>query len=162
MFNVILDSGIFPDQWREGIIIPLHKKGDKNDANNYRGITLLSCLSKIFTSILNSIIVSFCEENNGISDAQFGFKKGSSTTGAIFALNTLVEHFLNNNKRLYVRSIDLKKCFDSIYRNALWFKLHNSGIQGKVLRIIKNMYNDVKSCIKYCNSYSDFFEYSIG
>ena len=151
MFNVILDSGIFPDQWREGIIIPLHKKGDKNDANNYRSITLLSCLSKIFTSILNSRVVSFCEENNGISDAQFGFKKGSSTTDAIFALNTLIEHYLNNNKRLYVGFIDLKKYFDSIYRNALWFKLHNSGIQGKVLRITKNMYNDVLSLVRVLN-----------
>ena len=162
IFNKILDSGIFPDQWRDGIIIPIHKKGDKNDVNNYRGVTLLSCFSKLFTSVLNNRITSFCEKHKGISDAQFGFKKGCSTVDAIFSLNTLIEHYINHNKRLYVGFIDLKKCFDSIYRNALWLKLYRSGIQGKVLRIIKNMYDVVKSCVKHCNSYSDFFQYSIG
>jgi hypothetical protein len=106
--------------------------------------------------------VTFCEENQSISDAQFGFKKGCSTTDAIFALNTIIEHYLNHNNRLYVSFIDLQKCFDSVYRNALWLKLFKSGVQGKVLRIIKNMYQVVKSCVKHCNSFSDFFELSVG
>ena len=55
LFNAIINSGYFPEQWTEGTIILLHKKGDKKCANNYRGITLLSCLSKIFTSVLNII-----------------------------------------------------------------------------------------------------------
>ena len=54
------------------------------------------------------------------------------------------------------------KCFDSIYRNALWLKMYKSGIQGKLLRIIRDMYNKVKSCVKSCNTYSDFFEYAVG
>ena len=162
IFNAILNSGIFPNQWREGIIVPIHKKGDKDDVSNYRGISLLSCFSKIFTSVLNSRVVSFCEENQCISDAQFGFKKGSSTIDAIFALHTLIEHYLNHNSRFYVAFIDIKKCFDSIYRNALWLKLYRSGLQGKLLRIIKDMYNEVKSCVKHCNSFSDYFNYSIG
>ena len=58
--------------------------------------------------------------------------------------------------------IDLKKCFDSIYRNALWLKLYRQGIQGKLLRIIRNMYVNVKSCVKKCNSYSDYFCYALG
>jgi len=53
LFNSILNAGFFPDNWAEGIIIPLHKKGDKNDVNNYRGITLVSCLAKHFTTVLN-------------------------------------------------------------------------------------------------------------
>jgi len=162
IFNAILDSGYFPDQWREGIIVPLHKKGDKSDVGNYRGITLLSCLSKLFTSILNERIVAYCEKYNCISDAQFGFKKGHSTIDAIFSLHTIIQHYLNNKKRLYVAFIDLKKCFDSIYRNGLFFKLHKSGIDGKVLRIIKSMYENIKSCVKHCNNFSDFFEYAIG
>ena len=111
IFNIILDTGFFPDQWTEGIIIPLHKKGDKHDVNNYRGITLLSCLSKLFTTILNQRIVSYCDKYNIISDAQFGFRKGLSTTDAIFALHSLVQHYLYNNKRLYIAFVDLKKMF---------------------------------------------------
>ena len=117
----------------------------------------MSCfVLKLFTT------VTFCDSNTCISDAQFGFKKGGSTVDAIFALDTLIKHYQNNNKRMYVECIDLNKCFDSMYRNALWFKLFNSGIQGKVLQIIRNMYQSVTSCVKHCNSFSDYFEYSIG
>ena len=71
LFNTVLDSGCFPDVWSEGIVIPLFKKG---------------CLSKLFTTVLNKIISSYCDKYNTVSDAQFGFRKGSSTTDATFAL----------------------------------------------------------------------------
>lgn len=54
-----------------------------------------------------------------ISDAQFGFRKGFSTVGAVFALHSLIQHFLNNGTRFYCVFADLKKAFDSVYRNAL-------------------------------------------
>ena len=119
MFNHILDYGIFPEKWAEGIIVPLYKKGNVHDVNNYRGITLLSCLAKLFTSILNRRISSFCKQNHTISDAQFGFRKGQSTVDALFVLTNVVQKFINENKRLYCAFIDLKKCFDTIYRNGL-------------------------------------------
>jgi hypothetical protein len=113
IFKVTLESGVFQEKWKDGIIIPIYKKGDTNDVN--RGITLLSCLSKLFTSVLNNRIVSFCEINQEITDAQYGFKKDSSTIDAIFALYTLIEHYLNHNERLYVGFIDLKNCFETHY-----------------------------------------------
>jgi len=61
----------------------LHKKGDPNDVNNYRGITLVSSFSKMFTSILNKRVNDWVENNNIVSDAQFGFRKGRSTVDAI-------------------------------------------------------------------------------
>ena len=75
----------------------------------------------------------------------------------MFALLSAVQNYRSNNKRLYVAFVDLKKCFDSIYRNALWLKLFRAGIQGKMLRIIKCMYEKVKSCVKSCNTFSEFF-----
>lgn len=66
LFNVILGTGFFPVKWTEGIIIPLHKKGDVNNVFNYRGITLLSCFSKLFTSVLRNRIIDFCESNHVI------------------------------------------------------------------------------------------------
>lgn len=162
IFNAILSSGFFPEQWMEGIIIPLFKKNDPNDVNNYRGITLVSCMSKIFTSIINKRVVDWSEANNVVSDAQFGFRKGRSTIDAIFVLNALINKVLNNNDRLYCAFIDFKKAFDSVYRNGLWFKLNKLGISGKILRIIRDMYTKVKARVKVCNTYSDFFECAIG
>jgi len=94
--------------WSEGIVSPLFKTGDRKNVANYRGITLLSCLSKLFTNVINKRISSYCDKYNTVPDAQFGFRKGSSTTDATFALLSLVQHYLNNNKRLFVAFIDLK------------------------------------------------------
>ena len=133
-----------------------------SDVNNYRGITLVSCLSKLFTTVLNKRIELFCDNNNIISDAQFGFRKGRSTVDAIYALMSIVQKYLNENKRLYIVYVDMMKCFDSIYRNALWLKMYRCGIGGKLLRILKDMYQKVKSCVRSCSTYSDYFNYAVG
>ena len=77
-------------------------------------------------------------------------------------LDSLIQHFLKRNTRLYIVFVDLKRCLDTIYRNGLWFKLHRAGIQGKFLRIIGDMYSKVKSCVKQCSSYSEYFQYAVG
>jgi len=76
---------------------------------------------------------------------------------ASFILHSIVNRFLNENKRLYCTFVDLKQCFDSIYINGLWLKLYNMGLNGKLLRAIRSMYQAVKSCVKLCDNYSDFF-----
>ena len=53
----------------------------------------------------------------------------------------------------------MTKCFDTVYRNALLLKIYKAGIEGKLLRIIKHMYENVKSCVKHCASYSEYFNY---
>ena len=56
LFNVVLNSGIFPESWAKGLIVPVYKnKGDRSDPNNYRGITLISCVCKMFTSLISCI-----------------------------------------------------------------------------------------------------------
>ena len=77
LFNAILNSGNFPSQWSEGYIVPLFKKHDPSDVNNYRGITLVSCFSKIFTGVLNQRLTDWAENNDISSDSQFGFVEGA-------------------------------------------------------------------------------------
>ena len=78
--------------------------------------------------MLNNRVVTFCNSNTSISDAQFGFKKGCSTADAIFSLHTFIEHYLDNNKRLYVGFIDLKKA-SILFIETRYGLLFNSGIQ---------------------------------
>ena len=94
LFNVIFDSGNFQSIWTGGIIIPLFKKSHANDANNYRGITIISCLENIFTSVINNRLLKWSNENSIVTDAQFGFKPGYGTTDAIF-------HFTLLYRKLY-------------------------------------------------------------
>ena len=87
MFNIIFNSGHFPTSWSKGYIVPIFKKGDKNDTNNYRGITLTSNLGKLLTGILNLRVEKWFESNNLLSDSQFGFRKQCSTSDVIFILS---------------------------------------------------------------------------
>ena len=112
--------------------------------------------------MLTKGVENWFEENNCLTDAQFGFRKGTSTEDAIFVLYSLIENALFTKSRLPCAFIDLKKAFDSVNRNALWYKLFKMGLDGKILVIFKAMYSVVKSCIKHCDSLSDFFEISIG
>ena len=100
LFNKILNCGHFPAAWATGCIIPIFKKGDSNDPNNYRGITIVSCLGKLFTSILCNRIFEWNSENDVITDAQFGFKPGFSTIDAIFVLQSLINRTLKKKKEV--------------------------------------------------------------
>ena len=138
-------SGYFPESWSKGCIVPIYKKGDQNDTNNYRGITIVSCLGKLFTSVLNKRLLDWDKNYNIITDAQFGFRAGHSTIDAIFALQTLINKTLKKRGgRLYCCFIDYRKAFDLIDRSKLWCKLITQGIDGKLLRIIQSLYRNVK------------------
>ena len=73
-------TGQFPDSWTEGIIIPIHKQGNSSDPNNYRGITLNSCLGKLFSHVLNEKISKFIEHKSFIGREQAGFRKNHRTS----------------------------------------------------------------------------------
>ena len=123
----------------------------------------MSNCGKLFVSVLNNRENKWCEENCIITVAQFGFRKNFSTIDAVFALHSLILHFMNMNARLPCAFVDLKHAFDLVYRNALWYKLFNMGIDGNILQIFRSMYKTVKSCVRHGNNtYSDFFEISIG
>ena len=159
MFNVIFDSGNCPSIWTEGIIIPLFKKGHANDANNYRGITLISCLEKIFTSVINNRLLKWSNENSIVTDAQFGFKRGYGTTDAIFSLHTVISKVLSSKKKLYCCFVDYRKALN---RYKLLSKLARSGITGKLYGIIKSMYQNLKSSVKFQCQFSQFFDCNVG
>ena len=157
LFNNVFKSGYFPHSWSTGCIIPVFKKGNANDADNYRGITLVSCLGKLFTSVINERLLKFDQENDIITDAQFGFRKDMSTIDAAFILQFLINRTLKNKKRLYCCFVDYKKAFHFVNRQKLWYKMIQLGVNGNILAIIRSLYDNVKCCVKYNNEISDFF-----
>ena len=87
--------------WTIGLICPLYKKkGNPSNPNNYRGITLLSCLGKLFTAVLNERLTSYLEDNNMIGDEQAGFCNGHSTLDHIFVLHSLIDLYLSKKESL--------------------------------------------------------------
>ena len=91
LFNIILTSGTFPTTWGSNTLSPLHKTGDRNACDNYRGIAVGSNLSKLFCSILHNRISIFCEQNHIIPPNQIGYKKKTRTTDHILTLKNIIE-----------------------------------------------------------------------
>ena len=163
LFNLIFDTGILPDVWLLGNIKPIYKnKGNPLDPKNFRPITILSCLGKLFTSILNERLRKFSEEALLLNENQFGFRKSYSTTDSIFSLFSFFEILKTKKKKLFCAFVDFEKAFDTVWREALWYKLLLSKISGKMFNVILNMYKNVKSCVTYNNCKSDYFSCDIG
>ena len=100
LFNVILDSGLFPEQWSVGIIKPLYKKsGDRDSPDSYCGITILSCLGKLFSNLLNDRLTQFVNKNDIIGPEQAGFRSGFSTTDHMFCLKALIDIYFSKKKK---------------------------------------------------------------
>lgn len=163
LFNVILDSRLFPENWCLGSIIPLYKnKGSMDNPENYRGITILSCLGKLFTSVINKRLSIFTAESMAIGPEQAGFKKGHSTMDHVFVLKALIDLYLHKRKRMYCCFIDYKKAFDTVARAELWQKVLMCDINGKILTVIKNMYSKAKSYVSMNGKLSNTFPCNIG
>ena len=150
LFNKLFDNGFYPREWSESIILPLFKKGNVNDPNNYRGISLCNIASKLYSSIINNRIKFWIDSNDITGEFQAGFKSNYSTVDHIFTLLACVQKQFSNNKnrKLYVAFIDFQKAFDSINRKLLWPILIKNKIHGKLLNCIKSMYSDVKARIR--------------
>ena len=160
VFNLILKTGHVPYDWSIGLIVPIYKKkGSRLDPNNYRGITLLSCLGKLFTMCINVRLTKFVSDQGIIGEEQVAFREFYSTLDHIFVLNELINIYLHKKKRLYCCFIDYQKAFDTINRSALWGKVIANG---KILKVIFNMYKTAKSCVKQQSMISGVFACNMG
>ena len=124
LFNLILRNQKFPSNWNINIQSMIYKSGNHLDCNNYRGISITSCLGKLFTSVLQSRLLEFLEENNKLSDKQAAFRPGFSTTDHLFTLRSIVNKYIKASKgKLYVCFVDFHKAFDKVWRDGLFLKL---------------------------------------
>ena len=158
LFNNILETGIMPSKWVEGIIVPIFKnKGDPLSADNYRPITLLSCIGKLFTAVLNERLTTYLDEFGLLDENQAGFRRNYSTSDHIFSLSAIIELLRAQRKKQFCAFIDFSKAFDSVWRAGLWKKLLQTNIKSKLFTVIQNMYMNIKSCVQVNNKKSQFF-----
>jgi len=120
LFNMILTTGKFPTSWRDSTIIPIFKNGNPTDPNNYRGIAISSCLSKLFARVLNDRLEGVCNNHHIISDCQIGFRRGFRTTDHIYLIKSVIDKVVKKGKYLYVCFVDFSKAYDRIWREALF------------------------------------------
>ncbi|PZC70710.1 hypothetical protein B5X24_HaOG215026 [Helicoverpa armigera] len=146
IFSEILTSGYIPEQWTESHIILLYKKGDKEDIGNYRPISLMSNVYKVFAKLILSRITTILDEQQPIEQA--GFRKGFSTIDHIHTIKQVLEKYNEYNKTLYIAFIDYAKAFDSIKHEFIWEALKQQGVPSVYINIIANIYSNIKAKIQ--------------
>ena len=149
LYNYIWESGVYPDKWSEGIIQPLHKKGSIDEPDNYRKLTLMACMGKIFESIINKRLVFQSEATNIVDPYQFGFTKDCRTSDNVFILDTLISYQKSKRKPLYVTFIDFSKAFDFVNRTFLYYKMIKKGFGGKLVKIIESMFSKSSARVRW-------------
>jgi hypothetical protein len=125
IFRKAWAEGKIPHDWEIGVLIPIYKKGDRLDCNNYRGITLLSVVAKTYERILEKRLRREIEEQ--MTDSQSGFRKGHSIQDHIFTIKESIYKTIQKNSELYLGFIDLEKAFDRIPRGKVWECLEKKG-----------------------------------
>ena len=162
IFNKLLELEHYPIQWATGLIIPLHKSGETDDPINFRGITINSCLSKLFTLLLNERLTLFCESNQIIEYNQVGFRKGFRTADQVFTLKTIIDQSFSRGDKLYACFVDFRKAYDTVWREALLYRLLQNGISGKFTNLIRDMYSRLQACVHLPNGISYPFPSVVG
>jgi len=151
-----------PKDWARGLIFPLYKDGDNRVPDNYRGITLLSVVGKIYTSVLNNRVVNWCERNGVLSEEQAAFRAGRSTVDHILSVSELARARRKRRKKTHCAFLDIKKAYDMLDRDALWKTLLNAGLRGKMWRILRNLYDIVESAVLVGQQRTEWFQVEAG
>ena len=159
LFQFCLDIGKIPSAWSQAIISPIPKsnKADKRLPLSYRGISLLICVYKLFSSFLNIRLQKYMEQNNILSDEQNGFRESRSCEDHIYVMDTLINTKLNQNQQVFACFVDFSKAFDLINRDQLLLQVLNNNVDGKFYWSLKSLYAQTTACIKINNDYTDFF-----
>lgn len=160
LINSCFYHSIYP--WNESIITPLHKKGDVSNPDNYRAIAVSSVIGKVFSTILLERLKLFKKENCPDPPNQLGFTKGAQTYDHIFTMQTIAAKYKKMHKPVYAVFVDFKKAFDSVCRQALFYKLAKIGVTGKFYNVLENMYKNSFAFIKLSGHLSNRINISKG
>ena len=154
LFSYCFENSMVPSVWLKAIIKPIPKGADKDPyiPLNYRGISLTSCLSKTYSSLLNNRIVSYCNTLNLFVDEQNGFRQKRSCEDHIFSLTSIIRNRLNAKKQTFCAFVDLEKAFDWVQRDLLLFKLiQHYNIDGKIYFAVSSLLSQTMSCVQLSN-----------
>ena len=149
LFTLVNNTGCIPSSWTHSIVVPIYKKGDSTNPSNYRPISLLSIVGKLYASQLLTKLTAWLDSNNIIGPEQAGFRSGRSTLDHCTVLSYLISKQVDQARsRLYTAFLDLKAAFDSVNRNILWGKLDKFGIDPRLLQLIQKLYSNTSCRIR--------------
>lgn len=155
IFNLILKTSVFPDDWKAAKVCPIHKSNDKANIENYRPISILNNLAKLFETVLYNRIYQAAK--NIISIHQHGFMNKRSTISNLAVFSQYLCEALDDKKQVDVAYTDFSKAFDKISHSILLHKLDSYGVSESYSRLIKSYLNQRTQYVFYNGFSSDVY-----
>ena len=151
IINLSFETSVFPDCMKTAIISPIFKEGNPDDITNYRPISILPIISKIFERAAANQIVDFLEKNNLLNKNQHAYRKSHSTETCLFEL--MSDLYKNLDQKLYVAvaKLDLSKAFDSISHDLLLQKMQSLGMENPTIKWLKSYLSNRKQITQFKN-----------
>jgi ribonuclease HI/exonuclease III len=163
LFNTSWMSGMVPEAWKVGIIIPILKPTkDKYLTVSYRPITLLSTIGKLFEKMICRRLDFFLEKNRRLGSFQTGFRKGLSTIDVLLRLQNNIRQSIDASRYCIAVYLDLKGAYDKVWHRGLLYKLSKLGIFGNMFKWIKAYLSERKFFVRVGNTLSKEFDIDSG
>eukprot|EP00732_Lithocolla_globosa_P001538 Lithocolla_globosa_v1_NODE_782_length_3286_cov_3.792634.p1 type:complete len:976 gc:universal NODE_782_length_3286_cov_3.792634:2974-47(-) len=159
LFNFCFKNGVVPSMWLRGIIHPIPKdsKLDQTEPLNHRGISLLSCVMKLYCKILNIRLTTWAEKIGSLAEEQNGFRAMRSCIDHCFSLISIIKNRLSLGLSTHCCFVDFQKAFDSVNHDCLWFKLLSLNLHGRMFQSIQALYTDSTSAVRLNGMLTDWF-----
>ena len=146
LISQIWAGGSVVSEWRDAEIVPIPKKGDLRSCDNWRGISLLDVVGKLFPRVIQDRLQELSEDV--LRESQCGFRKGRGCVDMVFVARQLIKKAIEHDTPLYVIFVDLKKAYDSIPREALWLVLGKLGIPPTLLSLIRSLHVGMRARVR--------------
>ena len=149
IINQSISTGIFPDKLKVAKIVPIFKKDNPHLTGNYRPISLLPVISKVFEKVVFSQLYSYFDQNGLLYKSQYGFRKGHSCEFAAMEVTDKIFQSLDKKKLPIALFLDFSKAFDTINHSILLNKLKHYGINGTALKWFSSYLTNRKQFVLY-------------
>lgn len=160
LIKQIWSQNKMPEEWNTGIIIPIYKKGNKEECENYRAITLLNYVYKILSNQINHKLKVNAEKI--IGDYQNGFRPGRSTLNAIHTIEQIIQKTREHNREMHIIFIDFKSAFDTVKRRKMLEELEILGIPKKLRDLLEMCLTNTKAKVRFQGTTTESFSVNNG
>jgi hypothetical protein len=162
LFNKVLVEG-YPSDWSVNVLTPVPKpKGNPELPDDHRGIAVSTCLSKLYSLVINNRMDKWAEGGGLRAAGQAGFRHGRGGSDDAFVLTAMYDKYKAMGRPVYTAFIDFRKAYDSIFRNILWESLRSMGLHGRMLESVMAMYQNINIRVRLNGQLGDPFSSTLG
>ena len=158
LFNFVFEREVWPERWKTGVIFPLHKQDSRLDPSNFRPITLLSVVGKMFGIIVNARVMTYSEAVGAISDEQGGFRSHRGCPDQILIMRELLASRRERKLPTFCTFVDVRKAYDTVWREKAYVTMHDAGINGKLWRQLQTMHSGLTRRVMHPLGLTDPFD----